>query len=253
MILISNIILEVLEGSTVPSTSIFGTASVPKQTYFNIGSGNVFKLRWNTPVLTNDIVDHYSLVVKRYDTLLSVYYDIFSKNIGLVNEFCVDSELLPTVPEQYVLSIYLVAYGKNGSIITSNVVSPYVSKGSGTYIKARDLKVGNSVITYEQPIMKRAITFVNATHKKIPIGAITIEAEALEDALGEALMDAEGKSLFADTPEAFESEDGWSVVRETSIKTADVDWLVNNIMYEALVDVNGNFITDINNEPLYIL
>ena len=174
MILISNLILEVLEGSTITSTEIYGT---DKKTYINIGSGNVFKLMWETPTLTNDAVDHYGLIIKRHDTAINAYYDIFDKNIGLVNEFYVDSPLLPTVPEQYMLSIYLVAYGKHGSVITSNVVNPYVSKGSGGYVKVEEV--------YNQPIMKRAL----ALTKGVPV-FIDIENNTLVDAEGNVLAPA---------------------------------------------------------------
>ena len=60
MILISNLILSVLEGSTIASTEIYGT---DKKTYVNIGSGNVFNLLWTPPTLTNDTIDHYNLLI----------------------------------------------------------------------------------------------------------------------------------------------------------------------------------------------
>ena len=188
MILISNLILSIEDGSTVASTSIFGTVSEPKQTYFNIGSGNVFKLKWGTPALNNDTIDYYVLVIKQYDDELGIYYDIFSKNIGLVNEFYVDSYLLPLVPRQYMLSIYVSAHSKYGSTITSNVINPYISKGSGMYVKVKEANVGGDVITYERPIMKRAIAFTKA------IRASQVE---LIDVSGKVLLDNAGKVLFA--------------------------------------------------------
>ena len=129
MILISNLVLNISDNvSAVPSTEIYGT---DKKTYINIGSGIVFKLSWNAV----DLVDHYNLVIKRYDPTLNTYYNIFDKNIGLVNEFYVDSPMLPIAPTQYLLTIYLVAYSKTGIIATSNILNPYISKGSGTYVK----------------------------------------------------------------------------------------------------------------------
>ena len=261
MIIISNLFLEVLDGSTVPSTGVFGTASVPKQTYFNIGSGNVFRLSWSTPTMPNDIADRYSLVIKRHDTSLDVYYDIFNKNIGLVNKFAVDSSLLPSVPEQYMLSIYVVAYGKYGSVVTSNIVNPYISKSSGTYIKVED-------DNYAQPIMKRALAFVNVV--LADLAALTdingqiiksiddrilfagIES-ALVDSNGMMLEDATGRALFADATRVLESTYGWNVVQEGYIKDANGKWHTNNIEYEVLVDDTGEIITDMTNTPIYVL
>lgn len=266
MIRISNLILNISDGSTVASTGIYGTASAPKQTYIDIGSGNVFKLHWQTPLLTNDAVDYYSLVIRQHDTAINAYYDIFNKNIGLVNEFYVDSNLLPTVPEQYMLSIYLVCSGKYGNIITSNVINPYVSKGSGIYEKVED--------GYTQPIMKRAIAFTRvAQPNKIELldleGRILKDIEnralfaidpsllqvesALADSEGEALEDAEGNVLFAEVTKVLESVNGWSVATEGYTKDTTGNWRINNIKYEVLVDQNGTIITDSANEPIYVL
>lgn len=256
MILISNLTLNIKDGSTIASTNIYGT---DKKTYINIGSGNVFKLYWETPTLTNDTVDRYSLIIKRHDTTLNVYYDIFNKNIGLVNEFYVDSSLLPTVPLQYMLSIYVVAYGKLGSVVTSNVVNPYISKGSGTYVK---------VTEGTQSIMKRALGFAK-------IALTSDEGETLTDAEGKvlftedapvlkaefvladrsnrALLSNDGKALLANATKVLESTNGWTVVQEGYTKDANGAWRTNDIKYEVLVDQSGAIITDSNNEPIYIL
>ena len=237
MILISNLILSIKDGSTISSTEIYGA---DKKTYFNIGSGNVFKLYWETPTLTNDAVDHYSLVIKRHDITLNVYYDIFDKNIGLVTEFCVDSVILPTVPEQYKLSIYLVAYGKLGSVITSNVLTPYVSKGSGIYVKVED--------GYAQPIMKRAIAFEN-----IPTPADSAATLANTDGYAIPILDNDGNQVSLEATRLLSSID-WSTMRESYTKASDGTWRTNDIKYEILVDFNnGEIITDKNNEPIYVL
>jgi hypothetical protein len=62
------------------------------------------------------------------------------------------------------LSVYLVAYGKQGSVVTSDVINPYISKGSGTYVNVKD---ENSV----QSIMKRAAAFAKTPSltKDIPV------------------------------------------------------------------------------------
>ena len=237
MILISDLILFVKDGSTVASTEIYGT---DKKTYINIGSGNVFKLEWTTPTLAGgDSVDYYRLVIKRHDTTLDVYYDIFDSNIGLVNEFYADSALLPTLPLQYMLSVYLVAYGKQGSVVTSNVVNPYISKGTGTYVKVQP-------DGYTQPIMKRAVAFAKASTPEEPVAV---------------LLDSTGKVLYAkddDMPLAAEvtralSSDTWNVMQAGYTKAPDGTWKANDIRYEVLVDNTGEIITDSNNNPIYVL
>lgn len=234
MILISNLILTISDDrSAVPSTEIYGT-----KTYINIGSGNVFRLSWEMPTLTNDSVDYYKLVVKRHDTALNIYYDIFDKNIGLVNEFYVDSTLLPTVPLQYKLSIYVVAYGKHGSIITSNIVTPYVSKGTGTYVKVQPEG-------YKQPIMKRALAFANVPTSNEP-------TSVLLDSSGYELLDANGEPLVAEATKVLTS-DTWNIMQEGYTKAADGTWKINNIKYEVLVDKNGEIVTDSSGASIYIL
>ena len=217
MILISNIVLDVLEGSTIASTEIYGA---DKKTYINIGSGNVFNLKWDVPTLTNDTVDHYDLVIKRYDPTLKVYYDVLNKNIGLVNYFSVNSEVLPVAPEQYILHIYVVAHGIGGEVATSNVVNPYVCKGSGTYVKT------------PAGYMKRALGFVNApTTEKLNT--------TLYDSTGRELqiIDNNGSSI---TPKVEATRllfsDAWNIVQECWVKGADDNWHASDIKYEILLD-----------------
>lgn len=234
MILISNIVLEVLDGSTIASTEIYGA---DKKTYVNIGSGNVFNLKWNTPTLTNDTVEHYDLVIKRHDPTLNVYYDIFDKNIGLVNKFYINSEILPTAPEQYVLHIYVVARGKNGGAITSNIVTPYICEGSGTYVKT------------PAGYMKRALGFVNApTSEKV--------AATLQDAAGEELqiLDDSGNLVpFEVEATRLLYSDNWNIMQESSVKGADNSWHKTDIKYEILLDSAGGIITDSSNQSIYTL
>ena len=276
MILISNLILSVEDGSTIASTEIYGK---DKKTYINIGSGNVFKLSWETPTLMNEAVDHYSLIIKRFDPTLNVYYDILDKNIGLVNEFYVDSHLLPTLPEQYILSIYIVAYYKSGSAITSNIVNPYITKGSGTYVKVKKED-------YAQSLMKRALAFAKVVtvlkaddgfelkdidgKTLVTLGVsgdpITVESK-LMDLNKEILLDPDGNELFANATKLLTSTSGWEVVQEGYTRGSDDEWHTNDIRYEMLIstaegddygkpievivdnDTNGNPIY----EPLYVL
>ena len=245
MILISTLILTSSdEISAVPSTEIYGA---DKKTYINIGSGNVLKLEWAlTPAWSNDSVDHYTLIIKRYDPILNTYYNILSENIGLVHSFFVKSSMLPAAPEQYMLSIYVVAHGVYGSVATSNVISPYVSKGSGTYVNIVEDR-------YKQPIMKRSVAFVNAPTPVEP------EAE---------LIDIVGRSIFAtgvEEPLAAKAtkllvSSDWTVVQDGYTKDVNGNWQTNDIKYEVLVaGGEGNDYEiievivgrDANNQPIY--
>jgi hypothetical protein len=231
----SNLNLNVLDGSTLAATEIYGA---DKKTYINIGSGNVFKLSWNTPILTNDSVAYYKLIIKRHDTVSNIYYDIFDKNIGLVNEFYVDSVLLPSLPLQYKLSVYVVAYGKLGNIVTSNVVTPYVSKSTGTYTKVQPEG-------YQQPIMKRALALVN-----VPPNDSTYKS--LLDSNGTELLDNNGKLLVAEASTVL-ANDTWNIMLEGYTRTTSGTWQPSDIKYEVLVDETGEIITDTSNNPIYVL
>jgi hypothetical protein len=238
VILISNIVLEVLEGSTVASTEIYGA---DKKTYVNIGSGNVFNLKWTTTLTGEDTVNYYNLVIKRYDPTLNVYYDIFDKNIGLVNKFYVDSPLLPALPEQYMLSVYVVAYGKSGSVITSNVVNPYVCKGSGTYIKVQP-------DNYTQPIMKRALAFTNVSlPDEAAIRIVDTEGNEVP------VLDNEGNQILLEAKRLLTSSTNWQLVPESFVKSPEGTWQTTDIKYEVLVDETGEIITDSSNAQIYVL
>lgn len=285
MILISNLNLSIKDGSTISPTEIYGV-----KTYIDIGSGNVFGLSWNTPTLTTDTVDRYDLVIKRHKPEVNVYDVIFDKNIGLVNEFYVDSAILPDFTMPYETSIYLVAYGKQGSVLTSNVINPYVCKGSGIYVKVQP---GN----YKQPIMKRAVALGKIESGRVTISdiesgvsvatsaelaeyteaiirdcdgyvlrdvtkkvlysvpATTVEME-LADITGQLLVDSSGRTLFAEVSNLLENPDGWTIMQEIYTKDDANNWRINDIEYEVLVDKTGEIIYTLNDgkyEPVYVL
>lgn len=227
------------DGSTIASTNIYSTTGTyDKKTYINIGSGNVFKLSWIMSGLTGDAVDRYSLIIKRHDTTINTYYDIFDKNIGLVNEFYVNSELLPALPEQYMLSIYLVAYTKNGNVITSNIVNPYISKGSGTYVKTED--------TTGQTMWKRALAFTKAATTADAIGII-------KDSSGNivSIKDGTGNAVQIQATRILTSSD-WNVVQESYIKDGSI-WKASDIKWEVLTDNTGEIVTDNSGKQIYTL
>ena len=166
--------------------------------------------------------------------------------------------MLPVAPDQYMLSIYLVAYGKQGSVATSNVVNPYISKGSGTYVKV------------EAGYMKRALAFIKKREALAALGdeiltdidgkslfvpeASTLRTEfSLADRNGMPLIDNNEKSLIVDATRVLENTSGWVVIQEGYTKDANGTWRTNDIEYEVLVDSTGEIIVDENNEPIYVL
>jgi hypothetical protein len=239
VILISNIVLDVLDGSTIASTNIYSTEGTEdKKTYVNIGSGNVFNLKWTTTLTGGDTVNYYNLVIRRYDPTLNVYYDILNKNIGLVSKFSVNSDILPAAPEQYVLHVYVVAHSKNGVVVTSNIVTPYICKGGGTYVK-----------TPAGPL-QRAMSFVNAPTTTGPMIAI------LHDVTGQELqiLDNEGNPVpFEVEATRILASNTWNIAQENYVKGDDGSWCQTDIKYDLLLDSLGGIITDSNNQPIYVL
>lgn len=283
MIIISNLILEVHDGNTIASTEVYG---VDKKTYINIESGNVFYLTWELDSIPNDSVDHFNVVIKRYDPTLNVFYDILYKNVGYTHAFYVNADILPKAPLQYILSIYIVAYGKYGSVITSNIETPYVCKGSGTYVKveyddysimkralafAKTLNLDTVTLTSEM-ILKdiQELTLYDIDEKVLTTSDITIkEFEAsLSDQKGRAIQDATGNDLFAVASKLLYSVNGWDIIQDSYTKDDDGNWQKNDIEFEMLIiknkesekygetvevvigkDANGDSIY----EPLYVL
>jgi hypothetical protein len=140
------------------------------------------------------------------------------------------------------LSVYLVAYGKQGSVVTSNVINPYISKGSGAYVKVQPEG-------YKQPIMKRALAFAKVADTT---AASTLEV-ALADRDGTLLVDKDGQQLFAGVTKVLESVNGWCIMQEGRTRDASGTWHINDIKYEVLVDEDGYIITDVNDKPIYVL
>jgi hypothetical protein len=249
VILISNLTLNIKDGSTIASTEIYGA---DKKTYVNIGSGNVFCLGWTFDSLPNDTLDYFHVVIKRYDPASNMYYDILSKYVGLVDKFYVNSDMLPATPMQYLLSIYIAAHGKNGSVITSNVINPYISKGSGSYVKVEN--------GYKQPIMKRALAFAkDATASIVPGFGVLSQKASLRDINKLVLRDSLGRTLTATTGNAAENSiialsdvDGLILqdIDEKILITSDSVDIVTKIETD-LADRNGTTLVDAEGNALF--
>lgn len=227
----SNINLIASDGNTVPSTDIPGI-----KTYVNIGSGNVLKLSWDTPIATNNEVDYYSLNISCYDDAVGSTVELYSGSVGKVNEFYIDAAMLSNITTNYCpLYVYLVAYSKYGATYNgiSSTLTVYVSHGCGTYVKVEK--------GYSQPIMKRALAFSKLDYVQ------------LFGSDGKALAGADGLAIYAKSARAQDTYAFWTLMQEFYSKDATGNWLTSDIKYEVLTDSSGNIITDLNNEPIYVL
>jgi hypothetical protein len=219
------------EGNTVPSTDILGYKA-----YVDIGSGTVLRLFWPTPVASGNIVDSYTLNITTCDTSDGSLKTLLNTNIGKVNEYYINSELLDSITKATLqLSIKLTANSAKGSVYsgTSSVLTVNIARGCGTYIEVTS--------TYPQPIMKRAIAFSKLDYK------------ALTDSQGQVLQDSEGKTLYVKMSRAQASESEWTLMQEFNSKNAGNVWKTSDIRYEVLTDSSGELITDVNNHPIYVL
>jgi hypothetical protein len=224
-------VLNIIDGTTVPSLALYGD-----RTYVDIGSGEVLKLLWDTPVATNNIVDSYTLNLSKYNPETGTFITLYEHNIGDVNSFSINTDHLSSAElAQYTLQISIIAHSKYGVAYDSPVktVSAQISKGSGTYLKVNH--------GYPQPIMKRSLAFVKLDYKPIT------------DTSGKELRDANDKALYAKTARTQAVDTGWTLMQETHAKDSDRVWHESDMQYEVLMDVNGEKITDLNNSTVYTL
>ena len=84
----SNFNIEISDGGTVPSIDYLAY-----KTYVDIGSGNVFKVFWDTPSAANNLVDSYCINIQVFDRSAEEYVLLHKANIGNVNEFYIRSSL----------------------------------------------------------------------------------------------------------------------------------------------------------------
>jgi hypothetical protein len=227
----SNLTISVSDGGTVPSLDY-----LTNKTFVDIGSGNVLKVSWNTPTATNNAVDNYKLTIVRYDSASSSYKSLYSANIGNVNEYYVKSSLFSSLKQSYIpLRIYVEAISKYGTAYngTSNVKLVSVSKGYGMYTRVTE--------GYKQPIMKRTLGFAK------------LDYLTLADATGKAITAADGEVLYGKASSVQDDTTGWTLMQEFYSKAADGSWQSSDIAYEALTDSNGEVVTDINSDIVYVL
>lgn len=258
----SNLTITISDGGTVPSLDYLSA-----KTYVNIGSGNVFKISWTTPTASGNVVDNYKVYILKYDTTTASYKSFYSANVGNVNEFYVKADLFKSVTQGFIkLQVYVEVISKYGSAYNciSNIASINVGKGCGTYVRVSE--------GYKQPIMKRAVAFAKLNYK------------VLADEDGTPFTDADGKLIQTKVSSVQDDSVGWTLMQEfyragdaQSNEAADytiidangktlVDatgetlaaraissWQLSDIRYEILTDADGELITDINNNNIYVL
>lgn len=251
----SNLTITISDGGTVPSLDYLSN-----KTYVDIGSGNILKISWNTPVAADNAVDSYVVNILKYDTATASYKAFYKANVGNVNEFYVKSSLFSSVAQYFnKLRIYVEAVSKYGTAYngTSNIKLVSVSKGCGTYVRVEE--------GYTQPIMKRAIAFAKVNGKPL-----------LADN-GEPFVGSDGKTLYAAVSSVQDADTSWTLMQEfysvgspeavvvdaeekalidangLELFAAETSWQLSDIRYEVLTDANGEIITDINNSNVYVL
>ena len=253
----SNFSISVADGGTAPSLDYLSD-----KTYVNIGSGNILKVLWNTPIATNNAVAYYKVYILAYDPATINYYLLHSINVGDVNEFYLKADLFSDLPQAFIpIRIYVKVISKYGTAYscTSNIETVNICRGSGTYLK---VDAG-----YAKPIMKRSLAFANLDFLQV----LSLD--------GSALADADGNALFSKQASVQDPATGWSLMQEFLLKdckelalldsnnpelldinevplctkSSEVIWLPSNIKYEILTDSNGEVITDIYGEDIFVL
>ena len=251
----SNFTITLSDGGTVPSIGYLSN-----KTYVNIGSGNVLKVSWNTPTAANNTVDSYKIYILKYDFISASYKSLYTSNIGNVNEFYLKSSLFDSVPQSFVpLHVYVEAISKYGTAYNciSNIEAVDVSKGCGAYTRVKD--------GYAQPIMKRTLAFT-----KLDYLALTTED-------GTTVTGSDGNILYTKVSSVQDDTTGWTLLQEfyskgpQKVALRDVDgtalmdsnekalyalaaaWEQSDLQYEILLDANGEIVTDLNDDQVYVL
>lgn len=228
--------LSLSEGLTVPTVKLNQS-----NYYVDIGSGDITKIFWETPVATGNKVDSYTVTISYSRDDTGTYYSLLkSLNIGNTTEFCISSELISkaTFSKKCTLNVNIIANSYYGSSYNSKIatLTLNITRGCGIYTK-----VSNG---YSNPIMKRAIAFAKAATERT--------YQALTDKDGNPLLDSTGIPLLVETADLTD-EVNWTLMKEFYLKDSQGYWQLSNIQYEVLTDINGEIITDTYGKPIYLL
>ena len=249
----SNFNITVSDGGTVPPIDY-----LTNKTYVDIGSGNVLKISWNTPTATNNAIDFYTIYISYFDSTTLSYLSLCKVKLGNINEFYIKSSLLSSIKQSFIpVKIYVEAFSRYGNSYngTSNVCQVDISRGCGTYTRVTD--------GYSAPIMKRSLAFTKLDYLNI------LAAD------GPPLADNAGNSLFSKRSSVQDATSGWTLMQEFLLKSfnkaaltninnedhglplytkgTEEVWVPSDISYEVLTDANGEIITDLLDESIYVL
>jgi hypothetical protein len=75
----------------------------------------------------------------------------------------------------------------------------------------------------------------------------------LKDTDGLALLDVNGEELYVKAARTQGTEAGWALMQDFYSKDSSKNWKQSDIRYEVLTDTAGEIITDVNNDPIYLL
>ncbi len=227
----SNLALVVSEGGTVPSIDSLQTKS-----FVDIGSGNVLKLSWDTPMADNNKVASYKISILLYNTAAASYQPFYVADVGNVNEFYITSDLLKSITAAFFqLAVYIEAVSSFGTIYgcVSNTEYIAISRGCGMYADISE--------SFSTPVTKRTIAFAQLGHKK------------LTDIGERVLADIDGKVLYLQEVPGQDPDTGWAIMQEFYSKDPAGNWHTSDIKYEVLTDNDGNPIVDSDDSPIYLL
>ena len=227
----SNLVINISDGETVPSLDYLAN-----KTYVNIGSGNILKVSWNTPVATNNAVDSFKIYILYYNAANASYSILYAENVGNVNEFYLKSSLFDSMTQAFIqLQIYVEAISRYGTTYNgiSNASFVDVCRGHGTYI---NVDAGNG-----EAVMRRSLAFSKLNYL------------ALADDETRQLATIDGEPLYVKLSNAQDDSTGWTLMQEAYAKDKSGNWQVSDIRYEVLTDANGGVITDQNDDVIYVL
>lgn len=144
--------------------------------FIDIGCGNVSRLFWETSEDFAAGINTYNLSIDYVESTDSegneITCNIFSADIGKINEFFTTSELLNQVNlSTYKLIVKLTALDSLGVILDTAYETFWVSRGCGTYVKVANIFSG--------VIFKRAAAFIRLSDIKNNVGSSWILAQDL--------------------------------------------------------------------------
>lgn len=178
--------------AAVPATSIISETG--DSVFIDIGSGNIAKLAWNTLNILEDSISYYTLSIDLLDkTTNESIQQIFSAEIGKVNEFYITSDMLSSIETTSCkVAIQLEANSDMEEVLATISATIQINKAAASYIKVNT----NS----DTQVYKRALTFIKVSNKwRLPQKIFVKNNKGTwvdNDTQYEILLDCDGNILY---------------------------------------------------------